>query len=415
VPLETYFASGTELQATVSSSYVATEGTVEVTVETPLPESLVSNALTFSIYAPPAFSIDLLVPGNAVFVGSRLRLDAVARDQFGQVIESKTITWSSSDTTVARVEADFVRGLRVGPVNLVAAADPTFSGVTLFVVESPVESVVFEAAPTGGKELFVRSLNPAGGVRRLLPPMTAARQPAITTDGSRIAFVGRDEAGNEDIWVMNADGSDPERLTTDPALDDQPAWSPDGLSIAFRSLRQGKSDVWVMNADGTDQRNLTFAGVFFPEELNDHPAWSPDGETLVFSRGLGLGQALYKIGADGSGMTQFLAWSGLDLLEPSWSQDGKLIAFRRFDRAQNRSTVEFVDGSTGELVYFFWQAPFDSWSPAILPDGWVAVTAPVLPGTTIRTVALVRLAWGHLVVPMGAEYGELGEPAVVPR
>lgn len=415
LPLETYFVSGSELQAVVSSWYVATEGVAEVTVETPLPESLVSNAWTFTIFSPPAFTVDLLVPGNAVLVGDRVRLDAVARDQFGQVIEGKTITWSSSDTTVARVEGDFVHGLRLGSVNLVAAAEPTFSGMTLSVVESPVGSLVFEAAPAGGKELFIRSLDPAGAVRRLLPPMTTARQAAITVDGSRIAFVGKDATGNEDIWVMNADGSDLERLTNDPALDDQPAWSPDGLSIAFRSFRQGKSDVWVMNADGSDQRNLTFAGVFFPEEYNDRPAWSPDGETLVFSRGFGTGQALYKIGADGSGMAQFVAWSGLDLLEPSWSQDGTLIAFRRFDRAQNRSSVELVDGSTGELAYFFWRAPVNSLSPTILPDGWVAVSAPVLPGTTIRTVALVRLAWGHVVVPMGAEYGELGEPAALPR
>jgi Tol biopolymer transport system component len=55
-----------------------------------------------------------------------------------------------------------------------------------------------------------------------------------------------------DIYVMNADGSAITRLTTDPAMDFDPAWSPDGIHIAFRSHRDGDEEVYLMNAEGSD-------------------------------------------------------------------------------------------------------------------------------------------------------------------
>ncbi len=56
---------------------------------------------------------------------------------------------------------------------------------------------------------------------------------------------------------MNADGSGQRRLTRAPRGDFVPAWSPDGLKIAFVSKRDGNSEIYVMNTDGSGQRNLT--------------------------------------------------------------------------------------------------------------------------------------------------------------
>jgi Tol biopolymer transport system component len=73
---------------------------------------------------------------------------------------------------------------------------------------------------------------------------------AWSPDGSKIVFYGgRDD--NRDIYVMNADGSNPTRLTNDPAQDRYPTWSPDGLRIAFTSNRDGDDEIYVMSADGT--------------------------------------------------------------------------------------------------------------------------------------------------------------------
>ena len=77
---------------------------------------------------------------------------------------------------------------------------------------------------------------------------------------------------------MNADGSNPIRLTTDPADDLVPRWSPDGTKFAFYSNRDGNYEIYVMDADGSNQTRLTNT----PADEID-PAWSPDGGQIVFT------------------------------------------------------------------------------------------------------------------------------------
>ncbi|MDP9202766.1 MAG: protein kinase [Gemmatimonadota bacterium] len=96
------------------------------------------------------------------------------------------------------------------------------------------------------------------------PVATKPTPAALAANTSRIAFVSdRDgpdpigNRGNQEIYVMNADGTDQRRLTHDKAADFGPAWSPDGSMIAFTSQRAGGFDLFVMNADGTGQRRLT--------------------------------------------------------------------------------------------------------------------------------------------------------------
>jgi TolB protein len=76
---------------------------------------------------------------------------------------------------------------------------------------------------------------------------------------------------------MNADGTDVQRLTYTPHEDRCPMWSPDGRRIAFVSDHYGHEEVWVIDADGTDAQRLTVNGGV--------PGWSPDGERIAFCRG----------------------------------------------------------------------------------------------------------------------------------
>lgn len=120
-------------------------------------------------------------------------------------------------------------------------------------------------------------------------------QPSISPDGTKIAFasnqhntafgVGPDQL---DIYVMDADGTNVERLTTDAASNSptlnlesrsqNPAWSPDGTRIAYESTRSGNNEIWVMNADGTGER----INVSQHESWDSDPAWSPDGTRITF-------------------------------------------------------------------------------------------------------------------------------------
>lgn len=86
-------------------------------------------------------------------------------------------------------------------------------------------------------------------------PPTATPIPPTATPTSvelRIAFVSRHDRNRDEIYLINADGSDLTRLTDDPASDSLPAWSPDGRQMAFSSDRNGNSNIYVINADGSD-------------------------------------------------------------------------------------------------------------------------------------------------------------------
>jgi Tol biopolymer transport system component len=108
----------------------------------------------------------------------------------------------------------------------------------------------------GNWEIFV--VNAEGGeLQRLTHHHADDLWPAWSPDGRQLVFYsGRD--GNYEIYVMQADGSRPRRLTDNPAYDYTPTWSPDGRQIAFVSDRDGNFEVYIMNADGSNLRRLTW-------------------------------------------------------------------------------------------------------------------------------------------------------------
>jgi len=83
-------------------------------------------------------------------------------------------------------------------------------------------------------------------------------QPVWSPDGSRIAYVSERD-GNPEIYVMNADGSDQQRLTTNSFVDYQPSWSPDGAQLAFASseVLHGRLDIYILDVATGTRRNIT--------------------------------------------------------------------------------------------------------------------------------------------------------------
>jgi Tol biopolymer transport system component len=205
----------------------------------------------------------------------------------------------------------------------------------------------------------------SSGVRlnRLSPSYSLDLDPAISSDGKRIAFsAGIPNEAWLDIYVMNADGTGRVRLTHEVnASSRQPAWSPDGKQIAFEHSVLTGEQIFVMNADGTDVRQLTnwTAGSTSPE-------WSSDGRKILFARDINgwENKGIFEMDADGSNVRQLT--SGYRDAQPTRSPDGSRIAFIRETDSGASLFVMSADGSN-----VMWLANGIAWdaNAAWSPDG----------------------------------------------
>jgi WD40-like Beta Propeller Repeat len=200
----------------------------------------------------------------------------------------------------------------------------------------------------------------------------------------RIAF-SRNAGGpvyNNEVFTMQPDGSDVQRITNSPGDDIYPAWSRDGTRIAFASDRAGTLDIYVMDADGSDVLRLT-------TRSNDdsQPSWSPDGQWIAFQGDDcdNCPNNIYKVRSDGTDLTQLTHGpTSVDHSRPDWSPDGTRIAFDSYLGV----SVMNADGTSPHEVDSTGSDP--SWAPegyeivfiggpgfkAVSPDGGSARGIP---------------------------------------
>jgi len=238
------------------------------------------------------------------------------------------------------------------------------------------------------------------------PPLDAA---ATQTVRNRIAFTSSRD-GNSEIYVMNADGTDVTRLTDNPAVDKDPAWSPDGGRIAFASNRAGTYDIYVMNADGSGVAQLTtttthlgstrpawcgnriafesdrsiesFPDIYVMNEdgtgvtrlttanadFDEFPAWSPTCGRIAFTKDPSGNVELYVMNADGTDVTRLTNSVGADE-EPAWSPDGTRIAFMSTRDGQAEHQEIYVMNADGTGVVRLTDNTAQDSKPTWSPDG----------------------------------------------
>lgn len=193
---------------------------------------------------------------------------------------------------------------------------------------------------------------------------------------SRIVF-----NADEGIYTIAADGSGRTRLNPGQSNDAEPAWSPDGASIAFsRGLTiEGKdededeerSQIWVMAADGSGARPVSAGPKRNRIDLS--PAWSPDGERIAFMRYRFTSEALVSqlitvaaAGGDERVVTEIKSTLLGSASSPAWSPDGAriLLTQQRLGKgAYFRPTLYVVDVATGARTKLLDDAEEGSWSP----------------------------------------------------
>jgi TolB protein len=198
------------------------------------------------------------------------------------------------------------------------ATFPGKNGKIVFMSSDGVQADIYTMSPNGRN---LRNLTPGSPADEDFPHWSA--------DGRRIAFWSTrtgpaNPTGDQEIFVMNADGSGLRQVTFNTVDDGGPTWSPDGDRLLFhRWLDDSNADLMTVRVDGTHERNLTRS----PGIVDHYATWSPDGREIVFELDdSGLENDLATIRPDGSQLRPLTA-TATDEEDPDWSPDGKRIVY----------------------------------------------------------------------------------------
>ena len=223
--------------------------------------------------------------------------------------------------------------------------------------------IVFGSQHAGEDEIWV--MNPDGTNRRNLTRSDGRKvtdiDPRWSPDGRRIAFAS-DRTGSLQIWTMNANGRRLRQVTDLPGRNRFPSWTSDGKHIVFQSVVAGSFEIFRVKANGRDVVNLTQHAA-----VDWSPATSPSGGKIVFTSERDGNGHLYLLASDGE-LTRVTNDAGYDF-HANWSPDGDELAFVRGDASgENEIYVVRVDGA-GEARQLTSTPDRDEFFPAFSPDG----------------------------------------------
>jgi Tol biopolymer transport system component len=278
--------------------------------------------------------------------GQSLKVPVLLTDDSGRPVgPAAGLRWSSSAPAVAQVDGDGnITAAGFGRAHVIAAS-PWGKSDTITVL---VQGELLVTSTRGGTpDIYALDRKAPTSFNRLTNFPSNEVGASYGPGGTTVLFVSSKD-GNQEIYAIDADGTNPRRLTNTPAQEDSPEWTPDGKQIVYASNASGTYQIWVMNADGSNQKRLTDGPAF-----NFQPAVSPDGNTIAFTTTRESNYDVYLMNLDGTNQRAALKSPGKETI-PQWFPDGQL-AFLQEQRTTNRnqplaSVVVRRDGSTGQLV-----------------------------------------------------------------
>lgn len=230
----------------------------------------------------PAFSSDGQEIAFHSWRGDRLGLQVVSAQGgemadiiIGTSIEDGAPSWSQDGTKIAfasnkevdrkwRIYISWLAGTG-GPLELRLGESPDWS--------PSGDQIAYRGCDERGGNCGIYIMDENGANPTRLTTDASDNAPVWSPDGKRVAFMSAQD-GNWEVYVVNLANPRPRRLTTNPANDGLPAWSPDGQRIAFLSDRDGIWAIHLMNSDGSDQRQLVPTGGTYEDWLSEQISWA---------------------------------------------------------------------------------------------------------------------------------------------
>jgi Tol biopolymer transport system component len=174
-------------------------------------------------------------------------------------------------------------------------------------------------------DIYVKTVN-GTAITQLTSDPAQDMMPTFSPDGTKIAFCS-DRAGNWDIYIMDLSGGQPVQITSDPADDFHPSFSPDGRRLVYCTFgnQSGQWELVVINLDNPGPKRFIGHGLF--------PCWSPKGDRILFQRARERGTRWFSlwtldfVNGEGVRPTEILASSNAAAITPRWSPDGSHIVF----------------------------------------------------------------------------------------
>jgi Tol biopolymer transport system component len=312
-PVLTMAVATTSFHQTTSVAYAARAKAPAFTLTSPT-SGVVQPGETLTLTAAKGFKVKAGVSPYKFYIGNELVQPTftgpVKREVAQLVVPSVPfgtyavqITYQKSTRKPAAIV--FSKDIVVGT----SVTPPTGQG-----------KITFTSNRDGNNEIYIMDANGANQVRLTSTP-TEETWPVFSPDGSKIAFNSYRPGSNSVIYIMNSNGTGSVPLTRSTSDNYGPTFNRTGSKIAFTSSRDKNSEIYIMNPDGSSQTNLTQSNA-----RDFWPVFSPDGSRIAFCSDRDGNNEIYTMNVDGSNVVR-LTNSSSDDYGPSFSPDGSKITF----------------------------------------------------------------------------------------